>query len=813
MSKIAEEIIFVSDFFSDQLLGGAELTFDALIEDCTVAYKRVNSNSLTKKDIDNNSKNYWIFGNTSLISDELRIYISKNIRYSVINFDYKFCDYRSIEIHRETEKKECDCEIRRNGKIYSIFLAKAENLWWMSRKQQEIFHNKFSFLKKNENYVLSSVFSKKTLNAFNQEKIIEKNDTYLIINSNSWVKGYEESIKYAKEKKIKYEVLKDLKHEEILKKFSLSKGLIFLPKGGDTCPRITIEALMFGCDLILNDNVQHKDEEWFANKESALTYLSNQINFFWKKTNEKILNQNETKNLHFKIVVTCRNAQDNIKKTIDTIKNQTYDNYECVISDDFSEDSTCDIVKEEIYGDPRFKLIKNNKQVFPCENTKRAIEACSDIKDEDIIFVLGGDDWLPSEIVLSRLNYHYNKEDCWCTFGSWKTQDGEKDPFYMRDYEKSVKELNDFRNAEWLASSPRTFKYFLWKKIVQEDLLDNDLEYYKQATDFAYFIPILEMSGHKSLYVKDILYVYNRSTPLNMDKIYPGKQLENEIKIRKKKRYKPLDRTIQNWSIACITYNDSKNLEKFIFSCLGIEGLNDIFVIDHRSDDDTQDVLNKMKKICGDYNIDLRWEYCQDDFNKDFTMADLRLKSVKGCKNNIVSIQDADNLLGPNMTEIIRVSSDILSKNEVFGVAYPLPVVYENISFSKEGRVVKHGDCIVHPPIPRILSKDLVKCEQVRQNGRYYWWGSDDKRYDKFSVINYVPSSNISVSIRDKERQKLRSVMGDYFEKIKNNETTKSYLESYRDGDLGIGGEVNLEECTNQRIVLNNEFYRVTNEN
>ena len=32
-----------------------------------------------------------------------------------------------------------------------------------------------------------------------------------------------------------------------------AKGLVFLPKGGDTCPRLVIEAKLLGCDIVTND--------------------------------------------------------------------------------------------------------------------------------------------------------------------------------------------------------------------------------------------------------------------------------------------------------------------------------------------------------------------------------------------------------------------------------------------------------------------------------------------------------------------------------------------------------------------------------
>ena len=763
-----KEIVFAADFFSNQVVGGAELTLEALIEQCTFKNKKINCSNITKKFIDDNSKSFWIFGNNTNLSEDLKIYIIKKIQYSVIEFDYKFCDYRSLELHKKEEGVDCDCQNRRGGKIHSIFLANSKSIWWMSQKQKEIFHNNFLFLSKTKNYILNSVFDNKTINFFNANNKIEKNNKYLILDSGSWIKSTNQSIKYAEENKLDYELIKNLSHEEILNKLKSSKGLIFIPSGADTCPRITIEAFLLDCELILNENVQHKDEEWFSDKKNVLDHLFERKNFFWDSISQELV-QTKSEETSFKIIVTCRNAEETILKTINSIKDQRYKNFVCVISDDYSTDSTCKIVKKEIKNDERFYLIENKEQSFPCKNTEIAIESINDLKDEDVIFVLGGDDWLPDSFVLSKLSSHYEEEKCWSTFGSWWTQDYEKNPFYMQDYPDNIKKLNDFRSAAWVASSPRTFKAFLWKKILKEDLKDSDKKYYSCATDFAYFIPILEMCGEKSYYVNDILYTYNRSTPLNMDKIYPGKQLENEFKIRKKKRYLPIGQEYPVWSIACISYNDAKNLERFLFSCVGTPGLDDIFVIDHRSDDNTQEVLQKMKMVCQKNNVQLRWQYCEKDFSKSFTMADLRMMSVNGCKNELVSIQDADNLIGPNMAEVVRKSSLLLKEGKSFGVAYPLPVVFGDISFD-ENRVIKHGECIVHPPIPRILLKDSLKCEQIKLNGRYYWWGSNNKERDNFIVIDYIPSSNISLSFRDSNRQKLRSVMGNYFEKIKNNE-------------------------------------------
>jgi hypothetical protein len=78
-----------------------------------------------------------------------------------------------------------------------------------------------------------------------------------------------------------------LAHDEILKKLSQSKGICFKPTGLDTCPRYVIEAKLLGCEMELNDNVQHLKEEWFDtdDTEKIINYLKDRKNIFWNEIN------------------------------------------------------------------------------------------------------------------------------------------------------------------------------------------------------------------------------------------------------------------------------------------------------------------------------------------------------------------------------------------------------------------------------------------------------------------------------------------------------------------------------------------------
>lgn len=57
------------------------------------------------------------------------------------------------------------------------------------------------------------------------------------------------------------------------------------------------------------------------------------------------------------IIIPCYNYGKYIKDAIDSIKNQTYENYECFIIDDDSTDNSADIIKKEIEGFDKFYYI------------------------------------------------------------------------------------------------------------------------------------------------------------------------------------------------------------------------------------------------------------------------------------------------------------------------------------------------------------------------------------------------------------------------------------------------------------------------
>ena len=278
-----KKYIFVADAFENQYSGGAEITTEAIIEPVNDISIRINSHLLHEEFIKQNQDKVWVFCNFANLDDSLKILACKKLKYSIVEYDYKFCEYRSIEKHYFATRTQCNCTQTTAGKINLAFYGYAEKIWFMSEKQRDIFLQHVPTLKVERTSVLSSIFKKGDLCFMDNIRGNSKNNKYVILDSKSWIKGTQSCILYAKQNNLDYELVKNLSYHEMLIKLSCSKGLIFRPLGGDTCPRIVIEAKLLGCDLKLNENVQHKDEQWFTEGyEECRRYLDTRVDTFWR---------------------------------------------------------------------------------------------------------------------------------------------------------------------------------------------------------------------------------------------------------------------------------------------------------------------------------------------------------------------------------------------------------------------------------------------------------------------------------------------------------------------------------------------------
>lgn len=248
-------------------------------------------------------------------------------------------------------------------------------------------------------------------------------------------------------------------------------------------------------------------------------------------------NKLETKEVEkpFVFVVASFNNRWYVKKNIDSILRQNYQNYRVIYIDDASTDDTLEQVQSIIKHHPKghkFTVIQNEITIGAMANHYHAIHRC---KNEEIVFILDGDDWLSSAESLNILNRYYKDPGVWMTWGSYIEASNKKKGYFSRPLSiRDLKEEN-FRNIPWQFSHARTFYAWLFKRIKKEDLQING-KFFPIACDLAEIYPMLEMAREKARYVSDTVYVYNNLNPLGDHK----KSDEEKIKIIKIILNKPI---------------------------------------------------------------------------------------------------------------------------------------------------------------------------------------------------------------------------------------------------------------------------------
>ncbi len=124
--------------------------------------------------------------------------------------------------------------------------------------------------------------------------------------------------------------------------------------------------------------------------------------------------------IFFSIVIPLYNKEKYIKRTLQSVVNQTFSNFEMIIIDDGSTDKSCDIV--ESINDPRICLIRQENG-GPSKARNRGIK---EAKGEFIAFLDADDEWLPEKLEKQHEFHSKNPNVGWSCCG-YRIIGGEKE--------------------------------------------------------------------------------------------------------------------------------------------------------------------------------------------------------------------------------------------------------------------------------------------------------------------------------------------------------------------------------------------------
>lgn len=263
-------IVYISDFFDDEVLGGSELNDKELIFEID---KKLNSKIIKIKSssatVDHlNKNNRFIISNFVNLSNDCKQHLLKNCNYIIYEHDHKYLKSRNPAIYKDYIAPKEDIinfEFYKNSKV--IFC------------QSEL-HKNIMYKNLNLNNIINlsgNMWSDNILYYINTINKNEKNEKFAILCSQNTHKNTSETIDYCNYKNYKFELISDPDYKTFLKKLNNYKCLIFLPKTPETLSRLAVEARMLNLQTICNKNVGATYEEWFKLKGEDL------INFMIEK--------------------------------------------------------------------------------------------------------------------------------------------------------------------------------------------------------------------------------------------------------------------------------------------------------------------------------------------------------------------------------------------------------------------------------------------------------------------------------------------------------------------------------------------------
>ena len=234
------------------------------------------------------------------------------------------------------------------------------------------------------------------------------------------------------------------------------------------------------------------------------------------------------KNELISIIVPVYNVENYLRQCLDSIMGQTYQNFECLLINDGSPDTSADICREYVEKDSRFRYFeKENGGVSSARNL--GIERSGGA----YITFIDSDDWVESDY-LEVLYKVLKDEVADISVSTYKQFDMTANCYYVHSYQRGY-EKRVFVQDEFISELPLLERYdrsfgYSTGKLVSRNMLGNvrfnEVTTLSEDMEFWYKVYLF---SYKVVYVNRDAYIYRTYGDL---KIYSTEAIRSDIQQR-----------------------------------------------------------------------------------------------------------------------------------------------------------------------------------------------------------------------------------------------------------------------------------------
>ena len=403
------DVVYISDFFLEHVLGGGELNDDELLKILNHnnhKILKIRSSFATIDILEQKQDSFFIISNFIHLSDECKQYLSDNLDYMIYEHDHKYVSNRNPALFKNFEVP--------NREIINYFFYKnAKSVFCQSGFHKDIVFKNLGL--DNIYNVSGNLWSLETLETMMSFTKNEKTNICSIMNSSTGHKNTSGSIKYANQNNIEFELIQSQNYHEFLLKLSKNDKFLFLPKTPETLSRVAVEAKMLGCKVLTNGLVGASQEDWFTKTgKDIIEYMISKRDEVYLKIKElSDIKSNKKKKPLVSIITTFHEGDKFLNHFMKNITSQTlFDRCELIIVDAASEGNEVEIIQPYIekYKNIIYHRINEKLKPTPCLN-----EAIRISSGKCLTFALIDD--VKKTNCIEMLFGHLEKNDCSLVYG------------------------------------------------------------------------------------------------------------------------------------------------------------------------------------------------------------------------------------------------------------------------------------------------------------------------------------------------------------------------------------------------------------
>ena len=257
-------------------------------------------------------------------------------------------------------------------------------------------------------------------------------------------------------------------------------------------------------------------------------------------------------------------------------------------------------------------------------------------------------------------------------------------------------------------------------------------------------------------------------------------------------------------SLAVHSFNEADALRRLILSSLhATPAFDEWVVLDHRSDDHTQAVLDELEPILRAYGVRLTRLHESRDLSRELTFAHVRARTIHAARNKVVSLMDADFILGHKYASVLQKATTELERHDSRYATwkFPIPCVWDTLRTDGEGRITRHGRVFRHQYSHRIMRRDSVTYEQDSKDGRWERLSMTTRHRTLIHRVRNDGNILVSANVKPPDRLDLRATMTFFMEDTMTGRVDGTWLEQYEAGSLRRMPEYPYDASANLRGV------------